>query len=112
MITINDKKVEYVERTINFATFKKELNGLIKESGYKFSSFEKALSGSRYINITTTDVYDEISFIRIADHHKSFQSEGWVSVITNEKNTYAEIIEYISNELIKEEDLIERLKDY
>ena len=99
MLRINDYKVDYTERVITYTTFKKELNLLIKETGYKVSSFEKALSGSKYICISKTDRYDEISFIRIADHSKSFQSEGPVSVITNEKNMYAEIIAYIANNI-------------
>ena len=99
MIKINDYRVDYAEVTITYATFKKQLNSLIKETGYKVSSFEKALSGSKYICITKTDRYDEENFIRIADHNKSFQSEGIVSVITNEKNMYAEILEYIKKNI-------------
>ena len=110
MIKINDL-IQDRKETITFAKFKKELNNLLKDSGYKFSSFEKALSGSKYICITKTDAYDEINFIRVANHHKSFQDEGWVSVITNESKVYAEIIAYLIK-MIKEEELIERLKDY
>ena len=103
MIKINDL-MQGKKEEITFAKFKKELNAILKPLNIKISKVDKAVSGSKYICFCMIeDESDEYNFIRIANHHKSFQSEGFVSVITDKKNVYAEILEYIktSNVLIQ-----------
>lgn len=84
------------------------MNYLKKEfEGYDVEFYE-AFSGSIYISVGGLD------FIRISDHHKSFQSEGYISVITklkgrfgfvynyNKKETYSNILNFLKSEDGKE----------
>jgi len=107
MIKINNLMQDKRE-IITFAKFKKELNIILSDLGIKVVKVEKAISGSKYISfVMIEDENDEYNFIRIADHHKSFQSEGFVSVITSEANVYAEILEFI-----KTSDILNQVKNY
>ena len=107
MIKINDLMQEKKE-AITFAKFKKELNTLLLDLGIKIEKIDKAMSGSKYICFCMIeDENDEYNFIRIANHNKSFQSEGFVSVITDEKNVYAEILNYI-----KTSDVLTQIINY
>ena len=107
MLKINDL-MQNKKEEITFAKFKKELNIILKPLSIKINKIEKAISGSKYISfVMIDDENDEYNFIRIADHHKSFQSEGFVSVITDEKNVYAEILDFI-----KTSNVLKNIENY
>lgn len=70
-----------------FSDFSKKIKKDLKSGGFKGKiklNKEKALSGSLYIELCLidNDRYEFFSLVRVADHHKSFQSEGIFGIIS------------------------------